>query len=321
MAGNFNSNRSGDDHEQKEVKAMNQRKIVPGIIFIGLGALFLLRNLGYIHWITLGSLWRFWPLILIVIGINTIFRQHTLVAIITWITLFAVLIGYGLSAPQPASWHQVSQTITEDGRPITIETVPQIEEASFNLNAGAMRLTLNGTDDALMEAFGFPGTYQHQFSRTSDNRAAVRLSSTSMFTPGRQESFRGTIGLNRDILWDVEIEMGAVSSMLDFSEIPLRELDIKVGAGDLTLILVEQEQDANIQISAGASNIVIHVPRNISAQIKTSNVLTQTTMDDRYWNREGNTSYSVGYDPRQPTLNIEVEMGVGRLEIISTEPE
>ena len=75
---------------------MNKTDMTPGIIFIGLGAFFLLRNLGFIDYWTMNHLIRLWPLILIVIGINTIFQKYPFVAFITWSLFFAIIILSGL---------------------------------------------------------------------------------------------------------------------------------------------------------------------------------------------------------------------------------
>ena len=43
-----------------------RKPVFTGLIFITIGLLFLLNNLGYIN----GAIWRFWPVILIVWGIK-----------------------------------------------------------------------------------------------------------------------------------------------------------------------------------------------------------------------------------------------------------
>jgi hypothetical protein len=45
--------------------------------------------------------------------------------------------------------------------------------------------------------------------------------------------------------------------------------------------------------------------------------LTQTSINENHWNREGDTYYSEEYDDSRPTLDITVKMGVGKLEVIS----
>ena len=46
--------------------------LVMGVLAIIIGGLFLLDNAGYIH---VGNLWRFWPIILIILGINGLIQK------------------------------------------------------------------------------------------------------------------------------------------------------------------------------------------------------------------------------------------------------
>ena len=48
-------------------------RIIFGLFFAWLGVLFFLDQLG---WIDIGNIWRFWPVILIVIGLVKIGRAH-----------------------------------------------------------------------------------------------------------------------------------------------------------------------------------------------------------------------------------------------------
>lgn len=76
---------------------MNIEKLTNGIILIGIGILFLLINLGVIHfhWSIFHVLLQLWPLILIVVGINLILKNRYIVVIITWLLFFAAIITYG----------------------------------------------------------------------------------------------------------------------------------------------------------------------------------------------------------------------------------
>jgi lia operon protein LiaF len=43
-----------------------RKDVFTGLVIVLVGVLFLLQNLGYIH----GSIWRYWPVILIIFGIS-----------------------------------------------------------------------------------------------------------------------------------------------------------------------------------------------------------------------------------------------------------
>ena len=62
-----------------------------GLILVALGVVFLLQNLGVLGWGVWGTLWRFWPVVLLLIGLNIILRGQS-----PWLMLgitVVVLIG------------------------------------------------------------------------------------------------------------------------------------------------------------------------------------------------------------------------------------
>lgn len=53
---------------------MKMRFNTGGVVLILIGLLLLLQNLGILQW---GSLWKFWPVILIAVGISMIMPRRT----------------------------------------------------------------------------------------------------------------------------------------------------------------------------------------------------------------------------------------------------
>jgi hypothetical protein len=73
---------------------MKSEKIMPGVILVLLGTVFLLDNYNVIdfHW---ANIWRFWPVFLIMGGINLVFA-HNKSAWATILKVSVVVLGFGL---------------------------------------------------------------------------------------------------------------------------------------------------------------------------------------------------------------------------------
>ena len=56
--------------------ANQQSRWLGGVILIGIGTIFLLANLDLIDRDTLRQLWKFWPLILIALGVRLLMRDE-----------------------------------------------------------------------------------------------------------------------------------------------------------------------------------------------------------------------------------------------------
>lgn len=78
---------------------MKAREIFLGLFFILLGALLLLDNFDVIDiWWRTRDVWRLWPLILIVIGMNLISKRSELIyniAIVLLVLAFGYVVVYG----------------------------------------------------------------------------------------------------------------------------------------------------------------------------------------------------------------------------------
>src|SRR5438132_569187 len=80
---------------------MKYEKIIPGLILVLLGTVFLLDNYNVIdfHW---ASLWRFWPVFLIMGGVNLVFANNR-TPWATAIKIAVVLLGFALIVFVPTS--------------------------------------------------------------------------------------------------------------------------------------------------------------------------------------------------------------------------
>ncbi|MDP3878698.1 MAG: DUF5668 domain-containing protein [Dehalococcoidales bacterium] len=78
---------------------------VGGIFLLFLGIVFLLQSLNILSWNIWGTLWRFWPVMLIITGLAILLRQFNiwLVSLLILAVLFACLgiaiWQYGVSLP------------------------------------------------------------------------------------------------------------------------------------------------------------------------------------------------------------------------------
>lgn len=74
---------------------MKNGNIEFGFFILSIGVLFLLINMGIINWSIMNVLFEIWPAIFIVIGINIIFKNNTIVRIITWLLFVGAVVTYG----------------------------------------------------------------------------------------------------------------------------------------------------------------------------------------------------------------------------------
>ena len=79
------------------------------VILIFLGIIFLLNNFGLLSWQVWGTIWRFWPLILVLIGLRIIMghsRGSSLAILFVALVFMALIILFSVASNNPAfsSW-------------------------------------------------------------------------------------------------------------------------------------------------------------------------------------------------------------------------
>ncbi|MDP2953768.1 MAG: DUF5668 domain-containing protein, partial [Chloroflexota bacterium] len=139
----------------KEPQRHTARFPLGALILITLGVLFLLQNLGVLPWGLWGTLWHFWPVILILIGINILWGQHSpwLMLAVTGVVLLGVI--------GAAVWIQGSQS-TAVTTPFS-QPLQGVERAEVEIGFGAGELVVTGLPAAssnLVEGKGYPEVTQ-----------------------------------------------------------------------------------------------------------------------------------------------------------------
>ena len=76
-----------------------------GLVFIFIGIIFLLNNFGILPWDVWGTLWKFWPVLLILSGINYIFVISRLSRLLVFfLSILILLLILSFSAPQLSNY-------------------------------------------------------------------------------------------------------------------------------------------------------------------------------------------------------------------------
>ncbi len=103
--------------------------------------------------------------------------------------------------------------------------------------------------------------------------------------------------------------------MFNLANANFKEMDFDSGAGSYTLDFSgELQQDAEVTIKSGLSNMKIIIPSDMNASVSLSGGVNNVSLKGT-WTVDSNeyrTQSSSG-----PKLEIDIDMGVGNLELIS----
>lgn len=292
---------------------MKGKNLGLGIFIVSIGVLWLLFNFDMLNWSILNSLYRLWPLLLVMIGINIVFGNNQLVKSLGWIAFLIIIIAY--------SYFNNSQVIkdTESGAGnVSIVKEAMTKNGDIDLNLGGTNINLGSDTSNLIDALVTDTDIEHTVAYNNNNETAdVKFfpkTKIGFINDGKKNN-RFSIDLNKDVVWDMAVNVGAASGTLDMSGLKVKNLELKTGAVNLELKFGDKLQFTDVRISSGASNIEVVIPDNVGARVKFDGGLSSNNLKELGWINKDGYYVSPNFDQASSKINFDVDMGVGKFEI------
>jgi hypothetical protein len=302
---------------------MKASHIFWGTLFVILGVLGLLANFFdfTFQWSTA---WKFWPLVLVLIGLSIIVKNKSGKMIISGLAGLVLAVSIFASISSGLNFFRGGLNFTFDDGPIVTETSRYTEEfndtikfASLNFSAGAGNFRLLTTTDELLdistESHGVDYTLiRNDFDDKSDLTFKME---SKKFRFGKKGSFNKVeIALNPEPVWDINFDVGAASMKVDLSPFKVKNIDINMGAAALNLKLGEPVDETKLDIAAGASDIDIFIPENAACEI-TSDVALSSTKYEGFTKFESGRYRTPNFDESSKKIFIRIESGVSSIDV------
>lgn len=307
---------------------MKSEKIVWGLTLVFVGSILLLDNFGVIdfYW---RSLWHFWPLILILVGLNMVFAYAKNTAagkagIILLTCVILAFIGYmGINREQSVD---IFMGDTEYEEPIGVGEVSNfseayragIERAELNIKGGATQYQLNETSEQLFEAevkrsFG-------QYSLEKISRDSVEVLNFRMNSKNKDlqldelDANKVDLRLNPNPIWDINIELGAGETDFDLSAFKVARLRIKGGAAAFDVKLGMPVNQTEVEVKAGMAEVKLSVPEDAGCQIVVAGGLTGKDFEG--FTKQADGSYTTAnFNSSAKKIIIQMKGGLSDFEV------
>lgn len=277
-----------------------------GLILVVLGILFLLENFGLVSSGIWGTIWRFWPVLLILIGLNLLWgRRHPgTMLIVTAVVLVGVVVA-GV----------VIHRSGEEGATTFSLPLQNAEESFVTVEFGAGNLVLNSLPaDSPYLAEGSGSTGLTHDLRVSDGSATLRLATRGGF-PFGQPAFRLEAGLTRRIPIELTVKSGAARVDLDLTQLNVTRLSVDTGASDVTLNMPAGSGTVDAAIKGGVADISIIIPQGVAARITTSGGLASFNIDTARFPRSNGYYQSADYAAATNRINLRVDVGLATVDV------
>ncbi len=314
---------------------MKTEKVVWGLILVFIGSVFLLNNFGVIdfYW---GSIWRFWPLIFILIGANMLFSRLDnnigiiLTAALTIIALtFIVYEGSKPGNERGRGFHfnfhdddkkaDKSEEKWSATNTFTEAFAPNTQRAELNIKGGATSYEIEDTTSNLFDA----DVKQHFGSYTLEkvSHDSIEVLTFRMRDKNQKwnmdEDIDGNeakIRLNNKPLWDINVEMGAGKTDFDLTSFKVQNLKLKGGAASFEVKLGEPQTVSNVTVETGVAEVNIKIPSSSGCCINVDSGLSSKDFEGFVKQSDG-TYTTNNFNTAAKKINIILKGGLSQFEV------
>jgi len=257
---------------------MKFRNIFWGIILIVIGLLFTLQNLNVVDfdWY---SLWRLWPVILVLWGVSII-PVKSFIKIILVLVVLAASLFYMMD--ETVSWHSSKYSSSYyNGKNMTVNqefVIPyedSVQVATLNMEIAASKFVLVDESYDLIDFTKKGSSVNYKYSVSQiDSVVDVDIYLENEVKLEGHNHNRVDMSLNPQPVWDLNFEIGAADTDFDLSGIKVNRINIEGGAASIKVKLGDENPNTKMNIETGASSINVMVPKESYCELDITSVLS-----------------------------------------------
>jgi hypothetical protein len=311
---------------------MKYKHLFWSIILISIGMLFLLGNLGYIHfsWI---SFWKLWPVVLIIWGISILPIKDLFKFILLILTIVAAIFIFN-RMPSHRPWYfdfdkefsdkdfKDWDSENEDGTTYNLRdqnlSVPfdsLSNKGILRLDAAAGNFEIKDTTPDFL-AFSKTGDIGNYELTTNDKSGVKEIALKMKEGTIRHKMNKNNviIKLNNKPTWNLFFDIGAAAVDLNLSQYKVDTAEFDAGATSLNIKLGEKSAMTVLDFDASASSITVEVPRNSGCKVVSESVMASKEFADLEKVAD-HTYQSKGYAIAKNKVLINVNTAISKIRI------
>lgn len=268
---------------------MHIARLRNGVILISVGVVLLLNTTGHLPWMVWPKIFSLWPVALVAIGIELLFKRTglSILAIISPLLFLAAILGPALIfKPGINKIHQTSETYLWNQ---SLDSTLTKATADLELNAVDLRLS-SDTDKLIAAELDYCDnqpitTYKYM---NSDSSAAIEIKDNER-TRRHKWGF-GQIWLGGDECeknWDIKltnripisfkVDANATKADFDLSELKVEEFNLNTNASKVTIRIGDAVDQVSCRIDANAAKLSLFFPEDMALRILDHSKMSSTS--------------------------------------------
>ena len=301
---------------------MKIAKIRNGVILISLGIVFLLNNLGYVPWSVWFRILFLWPIILIAIGIEIIFRKTRLsfLTILSPLLFMAAILGPTYF--QKVELHKAYRALETykwsedlDTSVVKVTAIVQVRAGNLEISSDTEKLI-----SAKLDYWKRKPITTYEYSGF-DSSATVEIRDKERGWKGWSWRAWGAkdwdIKLTERIPINLRIYAKATDGELDLSDLKIKNLNLDIKAANFNIKLGDMVDQVKGRIESDACRLYLLIPEDTGLKIENHAKLTSTSFSGLSILKYDNIYQTSNFEQASQKINLSLEGSVTRLVVKS----
>lgn len=314
---------------------MENRNVFWGVLLVAVGGLFILDNMDLINF-SFSALVGLWPLLLVVWGIS-ILPVKAVYKTVGGLLIAVFALAYASSSDKTFWWQDhlinkfdknvhMNYGNDDDDYDDDDETYytfkfdeeegTEITEAKLTMDVAAGKFRI---DEATTEHIIDFGAYSNIGPYTSNmvmngNTAEINIDLEDGVIKNGTNRNKASIKLNPEIVWDLNLNIGAADFKADLRKFKVSKVDIDGGASAIRVRIGDLQKDTFIKIDAGAAAIRVDVPQDAGCKVDSKSFLVDLELDNFQKNEEGDYVTS-NYAESEQKIIINIDAAISKLKV------
>lgn len=280
-----------------------------------LGAIFLLNNFGILPWEIWQNAWKFWPVLLILFGVETVLGRYSsprgfgfLLFLIFGLPLILIL--------NPLSGNVLATSKIVVDKPLGNLTKAQLD---FNFASASIKLdSLEASSTKVLQgevrySSILPKPEIAEESKFGQSRFGFSQASKSV-------PFLNNIGnsvdlkISRLIPYDIFVKSNTGNLNLNFKDVKVDFLNIEAGAGKFNFEF-SAKYSSKVFIKSSANLLFFKIPTEAGVSLRVPSGLKQIDLSSSRFAKEGELYRTRNFQTSSSKIEIEVSGGLSKVEI------
>ncbi len=281
-----------------------------GIFLLFLGIIFLLQTLDILPWGLWGTLWRFWPVLIIIVGLGILLRRYNV-----WLASLLILAILGTSV-SIAIWQYGSSPPSGMFTESYSEPLSGMERAQIEVDFTAGSITIGSLPSDSSNLVEADSEVMNVDFYRQDDEGNLYLSTRQVNRQSWGEGgIRWEVNFTRSIPLTINIKSAASNMELNLSELKVTELQLDVDAANCELTLPSSAGTTHIYIEVDATNLEVTIPDGVAAKIRADVDLAVLDVDKNRFPEEGAYYISRDFESAENRVELEIDCDIGRVAV------